>query len=261
MLISLFAFTSLLATAAAIPVAAQESSISSIYARDSSFMTTETSGVCYIPPGNAAGCPSKATKITGDTDTGKNIGIIVNNKDSVARSFYIYKNNCDCLPVKYISIPANDKKFISMAAGSAGRIMRGTDAVNLDGKSHALGTWMEFSWDADGTGWADVSLIKGCDGAVDVAATDGTGAKAGFSDSVLDNAPSGAYKLKAGSGSKVIMETESLTDPNDINTAPRDWLHKKLASWTKAYIDDHHGNPDIRSGNGRFNINFYPGRP
>ncbi|KAK9791656.1 hypothetical protein AB5N19_01908 [Seiridium cardinale] len=259
MLRRLFTFASLMAIAAALP-ASEKGIIASMEPRDYA-TPTEVSGTCYIPSGNAAGCPSSATKTTGDTDDGKKTGITVHNKDSQARSFFIYKNNCDCLPVKYISVPANGKKFIAMAAGFQGRMMRGTEAANLDGKSHALGTWMEFSWDADGKGWADVSLIKGCDGAVDVTAADGVGAQTGFNDDVLDGAPAGAYRLKAVSGSKVIMETESLTDASVINTTPRDWLYKEIGVWTKAYIDDHHGNPDICSANGRFDINFYPGRP
>lgn len=256
MLKSVFTFASLLAIGAALP-AAEDGSIAVTSPRYLS-VDVEVSSVCY--PSGAAGCPSKAQKLTGDIDDGKRIGLVVNNKDKVARSFFVYKNNCDCVPVKYITIPAQDHRFISFTSDFKGRIVRGTEAVNLDGKSHNLGTWMEFSWDADGKGWADVSLIKGCDGAVDFVAIDGIGAGAGFNDDVLTGAPNGAY-LKKTSGSPVIMQTESLSDPNDINTTPRDWLFSQLKVWSKAYIDDHHGNPDICSVNGRFSINFYPGRP
>lgn len=248
-------FAALVVVGSAFPITEDAHTVSKQVRGNS--VAVEISNDCYYPAGTT--CSTKAQNITGDTDDGQKTGVVVNNKDCVAHSYFFYQNSCDCVPWKYISIPANGTKFVALNAGFQGRMMRGTEAANLDGKTHLLGTWTEFSWDADGRGWADVSLIKGCDGAVDIKAIDGIGASVGFNTSVLDDAPPGAYKRKS-TGSKVIMETEALGDYTKINTIPRDWLAGKIG-YKKAYIDDHHGNPDICSVNGRFAINFWPGRP
>lgn len=253
MLKSLIVFTSLAALGSALPLAGNSNSISN-QSTDAA-MPVEANAVCYYPAG--AACPTTTQKLTGDPDDGKRTGVVVYNKDSVDHCYFIYTNNCDCIPVKYITIPANDHRFVALGVGFQGRMTRGTAAANLNGLTHKLGTWMEFSWDADGTGWADVSLIKGCDGAVSVKALDGIGVTTGFTDDVLDGAPAGAYKQKS-TGAKAIMETEVVDDYTQINTIPRDWLAGKLG-YGKAYIDDHHGNPDICSVNGRFAIDFWSG--
>ncbi|KAI0153644.1 hypothetical protein BJ166DRAFT_500587 [Pestalotiopsis sp. NC0098] len=259
MLRSLLTYATLLAGAVqALPVA-EEAAIAEMEARSSSSsIPTEENGACYVAAGSS--CPSTAVLSNGDHDDGKSIGLVLHNPDTQDRMFFIYKNNCDCVPVKYLTIPAGGKKFVAFPADFQGRLQRGT-THNLDGKTHRLGTWMEFSWDKNGWGWADVSLIKGCDGAVSVKAIDGIGASQGFTDDVdvLVGAPTGAYKKKAGGGAKVIMETENVSDYKEIYTTPRNWLAGKLG-WDKAYIDDYHGNPDICSTNGRFDITFYPGR-
>ncbi|KAH6645561.1 hypothetical protein BKA67DRAFT_585530 [Truncatella angustata] len=255
MLRSIFTFTILVITGSTFPVV-QETSIAVTCASNLA-IPVEVSGACYYPSGNT--CPTIAQKLTDDKDDGRSRGLVVQNKDIVSHTYFVYKNNCDCMPVKYITIPGNDMRFVSFSAGFQGRMTRGTESANLNGKYHLLGTWVEFSWDTDGTGWADVSLIKGCDGAVDMVALDENGAKTGFSDNVLSNAPTGSYKQKAGSGAVVIMETESRTDPAIVNKASRDWLAGKLG-YAKAYIDDYHGHQDICSVNGRFHINFYKGR-
>ncbi|KAH6652500.1 hypothetical protein BKA67DRAFT_659209 [Truncatella angustata] len=259
MFISLLTVSSIFAVAAAFPASDGSSTVAP---RAGNYIVQkEISGTCWYPPGSTSNCPTKSQLITGDVDNGERTGIILQNLDFSPRSFFVYKNSCECMPVKYITIGAGLKRFVAFDPGFQGRIVRGTTNANLDGKSHALGTWMEFSWDLDdGTGWADVSLIKGCDGAVDVEALDDLGAKTGFSDNVLDGAPQEAYKQKSSSKELVIMETESLTNATVINTAARDWLAGKLG-YKKAYVDDHHGNPDICSTNGRFLIRFWPGRP
>jgi hypothetical protein len=257
MLKSIFTIAWLIATATGLPLIDDGSAVS-LQTRNP-VTPEEVSTACVLPAGNTAGCPTQAQNFTGDVDDGKTLGLVVYNKDNVDRSFFVYKVNCDCVPVKYLTIPANDHKFIAFTAGFQGRITRGTEEANLDGMTHKLATWMEFSWDPNGTGWADVSLIKGCDGAVDVTAIDGIGAKTGFNMDVLTGAPAGAYKAKAVTGTQVIMETENVVDYKDVYQTPRNWLAGKLG-YTKAYIDDYHGNPDICSVNGRFAINFYPGR-
>lgn len=244
----------LLAATAALPVA-EEGSVPT-QSRDIA-MQIEKYDFCYLAPGNT--CLTKPLKTDGDNDDGHKAGLVIRNEDVEPRSFFVYQNTCECVPFRYITIPANQERFLAFDPLFQGRIVRGTPEVNLNGVPHLLGTWMEFSWDAQGWVWGDVSLIKGCDGAVDVTALDGSGVATGFSTDVLNGAPIGAYKKK-GSGAQVIMETENLSNAAIINEVPRNWLASKLG-YSKAYIDDHHGNPDICSTNGRFHVNFYPGRP
>lgn len=214
---------------------------------------------CVMDP--FLGCPAAAEQTTGDADDGTSTGVVLHNDDSADRTYFFYKNSCECVPYKYITIPSQGQAFVALEAGFQGRLMRGTEEANLDGASHILGTWVEFSWEqGTGVGWADVSLIKGCDGGATISALDGTGATTGFSTWVLDGAPEEAYKQKSVSGAKVIMETESLTDANQINTAARDYLAGVLG-YDVAYIDDHSTNPVIRSGNGRFDIVVHQGLP
>jgi hypothetical protein len=251
---SLLSFASLLVAAAALP-AAGDTGISAIAARVT--IPTESHVLPCVMAANL-GCPSAPTKTTGDKDDGKSHGIILHNDDTAARSFFFYKNSCECIPYKYISIPAKGQAFVSLATGFQGRIMRGTEKAMLDGASHILGSWAEFTIDSTGIGWGDVSLIKGCDGAVAIKSLDGSNSKTGFSQNLLSGAPDAAYKLKSVTGSKAIMETESLVDANVINAASRDYLAGKLG-YNVAYIDDHHTNPVIRSGNGRFDVTMYAG--
>ncbi|KAI6081174.1 hypothetical protein F4821DRAFT_249938 [Hypoxylon rubiginosum] len=161
--------------------------------------------------------------------------------------------------MKYVTLSAGQSAFISLPDGFQGRIVRGTTDVNLDGQPHTLGTWLEIGFDSNGSGkgYADVSLIRGCDGAVSVSALDGTGAATGFSQNVLSGAPADALDAKD-SGAKVIKATEGLLSA--IVNVSRDYL-ANLLGYDKAYIDDYHGNPVISSSNQRFSATFYAGKP
>ncbi|KAI0169372.1 hypothetical protein GGR52DRAFT_593135 [Hypoxylon sp. FL1284] len=212
-----------------------------------------------------AQCATKAEHVQDAHDTNGR-GVQLKNADTATRDFFVFANGCDSVPLKYVTIPAGQTKFVALPAGFQGRIVRGTTKVMLDGQPHTLATWLELGMDsgANAAGWADVSLIRGCDGPVTVSAMDGSGASKGFKDtSVLDNAPPKALQAKA-SGAKVIKATE-LTEngPNGkpkVVPASRDYLGGKLG-YKAAYIDDYHGNPVIKSANQRFNVVFYKGRP
>ncbi|KAI1405357.1 hypothetical protein F4819DRAFT_510329 [Hypoxylon fuscum] len=232
----------LLATAAALPA-----NVGSLYSHNPSALSPRSTG----------SCATKATQTFGDPDQ-NGAGIQLKNGDSQSRSYFVYQNSCDYIPLKYITIGAGQTQFVSLPAGFQGRVVRGTEAVNLDGQPHTLGTWLELGLDGTGKGWADVSLIRGCDGAVSVAAMDGSGVSTGFDDSsILDGAPEGAYDTKQ-SGAKVLKATEGLLSV--VVDVVRDYLASKLG-YDKAYIDDYHGNPVICSSNERFSATFYHGRP
>ncbi|KAI1100319.1 hypothetical protein F4804DRAFT_49887 [Jackrogersella minutella] len=196
-------------------------------------------------------------KPTIDTDTG-DAGIQLTNGDNSTQSFFVYDNGCDSIPSKYVSVGAGATQFVGLPKLFQGRIVRGTEAVNLNGSPHLLGTWLEVGLDASGMGWADVSLIRGCDGAVSIAATDGTNASTGFDDSsVLADAPASVLQAKD-SGNKAIMATEDATVT--VLSTVANYLSGKLG-YTVAYIDDYHGNPVIASSNSRFAVTFYHGAP
>jgi hypothetical protein len=177
----------------------------------------------------------------------------------------------DAIPYKYIWIGAGATQFVSMPDGFEGRIIRGVDQYNLGPTPQTLATWFEFSYTGNGWGWADVSLIRGCDGGSLVWSLDGSGAwKAskltfspwansltvfqGFTQWVLDGAPSDSYDMKQ-DGQWVLKATEN--GDGSINTAPRDWEIQKIGT-DLVYVDDYHGNPVISSTNGRF-ATYWPG--
>lgn len=203
-------------------------------------------------------CVSTPSSSTADDDDGGR-GITITNSDTERRGFYVYANGCDSVPYRYLWIEAGSSGFITLPEGFQGRITRGTDEHNLSGCSAEewLGTWFEIGYDADGQAYADVSLIRGCDGAVTICSGDGTGATAGFSQWILDGAPDGAYATKP-SGAQALAAAEGLDGA--INTVVRDWYMDKVGQ-TNAYVDDYHGNPVIHSSNGRFDVSFLEGRP
>ncbi|XXH02896.1 hypothetical protein Hte_009284 [Hypoxylon texense] len=206
------------------------------------------------------GCATKAEQVQAGSASASGRGVQLKNGDGQSRSFFVYANSCDYVPLKYVTLGAGQSAFVPLPQGFQGRVVRGTTKVNLDGQPHLLGTWLEIGLDGSGSGkgYADVSLIRGCDGAVSVAAMDGTGASTGFSDSsILDDAPSDALEAKD-TGSQVIKATEGLLSV--VVDVVRDYLASKLG-YDKAYIDDYHGNPVICSSNERFSATFYRGRP
>lgn len=198
-------------------------------------------------------CSSSATFTWGDNDDGGK-GVLITNADSDWAGFYVYYNNCDNVPYKYIWIAAGATEFLSLPSDFQGRITRGVDAYNLNGQTQMLATWLEVSFDSAGWIWGDVSLIRGCDGGSLMWSEDGSGAWKGFTQWVLDGAPDGAYDMK-NDGQWVIKYTEN-TD-GSINTVPRDWEIQQIGS-DYVYVDDYHGNPVIASTDGRFGT-YWPG--
>lgn len=157
----------------------------------------------------------------GDDDNG-GTGIILYNVGDEYDGFYIYENGEDSSPWKYTWVNANSAVFLSVPSGFAGRITRGTDAMNLGGVPNLLGSWFEFSIDAGTTVmWADVSLIKGCDGPLTIENTDGTGLTKGWTTDIVDDGPTGAYQQRS-DGNWVLGYTEAIGDI-PANTIALNW--------------------------------------
>ncbi|KAK8128986.1 hypothetical protein PG984_010094 [Apiospora sp. TS-2023a] len=213
---------------------------------------------------------------TGDADQG--LGISIENADSGPRSYFVYSNGCDTMPYIHVAdVPPNETIFVSLPAKFQGRIQRGTYDVHVArkmGPDTSLGTWLELGYDADNKSYGDVSLIRGCDGAVKLSTTDGSGVATGFSTKCMVGAPAGALgkKLSGGVSVKATERSKTASDPNPndgkpvVLTTPRDWLLKTLTdadgpAEKKAYIDDFHGNPVICDTKGRWHATFYTGNP
>ncbi|KAN0091865.1 hypothetical protein V8E51_017712 [Hyaloscypha variabilis] len=95
------------------------------------------------PDGNC--CPTNSQRTNGD---GADWGLQITNGDNRnAQNLYVYMNQCDSVPLKYITLAAGDTKFVSLPHNFQGRVTRGTDALNLQGQSQWLGTWFECSFD------------------------------------------------------------------------------------------------------------------
>lgn len=200
-------------------------------------------------------CSTQPILTWGDHDDGGR-GITITNAGDDWRGFYIYHNSCDQMPWKYIWIEKGATQFVSFPERFEGRIMRGVDATMLNGQAQPLGSWFEISWDKYNVGWADVSLIRGCDGAVLTWSLDGVDKWKGFTQWILDGAPYGAYDQK-NDGQWVIKATEG--ENAVINTIPRDWDMEKVGA-DKVYVDDDHCGPVISSNNARFGTYWPEGR-
>lgn len=195
-------------------------------------------------------CSTTPILTWGDQDNG-GPGITIDNDANDWRGFYFYHNSCDSIPWKYIWIAGKTTQFVSIPFGWEGRVQRGVDSSMLNGQPQLLGSWLEISWDQNNVAWADVSLIRGCDGGILVWSPDGSWK--GFTQWILDGAPTGAYDMKT-NGQWVIKATEG---PNgEVYTIPRDWLIQKVGI-DYVYVDDYHGNPVISTPNQRFST-FWP---
>ncbi|KAJ4393238.1 hypothetical protein N0V93_002446 [Gnomoniopsis smithogilvyi] len=119
-----------------------------------------------------------------------------------------------------------------------------------------LATWFEITIDQYNVMWADVSLIRGCDGAALIWSLDNSGGWKGFTQWILDGAPEGAYDMKT-DGQWVLKYTEN--GDGSINTIPRDWEVAEVGA-DYVYVDDAHVGPVISSQNGRMGSYWPAGR-
>ncbi|OAA40530.1 hypothetical protein BBO_06114 [Beauveria brongniartii RCEF 3172] len=163
------------------------------------------------------------------------------------RGFYIHHNSCDRVPWKYIWIEAGKTEFVSFLERFEGCIQRGVDQYMMNGQeTQSLDSWLEISWDEYNVLWADISLIRGCDGAILAWPLDGVDKWKGFKQWILDDTPYGTYDKKH-DGQWVIKATKGVNAA--IDTIPRDWDMDKVEY---IYVEDDHGGPIISSNNARF---------
>ncbi|KUI74064.1 hypothetical protein VM1G_09708 [Cytospora mali] len=200
-------------------------------------------------------CSTSPSFTWGDKDDG-GLGMTITNADAAWRAFYIYYNTCDYVPYKYVWISPGGTVFVSLPAMFQGRITRGTDEWNLGGVPRPLGTWLEFALDNNSWIWGDVSLIRGCDGGVLVWSLDDSGSWKGFTQDILEDAPSSVYDVKP-SGELVIAATENWD--GTTNWPPMMWDFEQVGP-ELVYVDDAHGNPVIVSKDGRFGTYWPAGR-
>ncbi|KAH6660905.1 hypothetical protein BKA67DRAFT_590118 [Truncatella angustata] len=201
-------------------------------------------------------CSGSATLTWGDADNGGK-GVTIHNADTDWRGFYIYHNSCDNVPYKYIWINAGETQFVSLPDMFEGRIVRGVDKYMLNGQPQLLATWFEITIDASGVMWTDVSVIRGCDGAVLLWGLDAAKGWSGFTQYILDGAPTGSYDMK-NDGQWVLKYTEN--SDGSINTVVRDWYISQVGA-NYIFVDDDHYKPVISSQNGRFGTYWPAGRP
>jgi len=199
----------------------------------------------------------------GDPDNG-GPGLLVSNFDTVQDSFFLYgavppAYESDMIPYEYMHVDAGATIYVSVPLLWSGRIVRGLDSVNLDGNSHNLGTWVEYHIDNTSQIWGDVSLIAGNDGAAFLAGTDNQGQSGGFTQDLLANAPADALEAKS-DGTLVLAPTVGGTSP-DTSTAALNYYISIPGLQESTYCSNNPAYaPSINSLNGRFQVNFYPGR-
>jgi hypothetical protein len=145
--------------------------------------------------------------------------------------------------------------FISVCPTFQGRLVRGSQTMNLDGGVHNLGTWVELSFEGPPStqAWASVSLLQGCDGAATVAALDGRGKMVGFTQDIVHCAPKEALTAKS-DGSMVIQKTVG----DGASGVARDYELSMLDPMTNASIVEQY-TPAIGSHTGRFAVTMYSG--
>lgn len=200
-------------------------------------------------------------------------GVMLTNKANKAQTFTFWKNtrngngwadpewNNPDPAVPAVTIPAGETKYVAIQAEWKGRIQRGKL-----GKEPA--TWAEFqlrdttSPAPDFKAHGDISLIQGCDGAVMVYATDGSGAKNGFTTDCMANAPPGAIVSRP-DGSKTVGRIVNMWPGAEKTDAAVGWLKHVVPNPELAYQLDGAGNaaafgvPDVASKDNCLKFEFY----
>jgi hypothetical protein len=183
-------------------------------------------------------------------------GCILHNKSGKEESYFFYDNywngngtagaNFDH-PLKSVKLVAGASAFVPLEVKFKGRVQRGTQIP---------ATWAEFQVKADNDGKAhgDISLQQGCDGAAEIAATDGSNVSNGFSKDILKGAPAAAFRNKP-NGQRALDTTVGNWNGGP-NQAAIDWEYKVLGHG-KAYITGGTGVPDVASKNNCLAVTFY----
>ncbi|KAI1865503.1 hypothetical protein JX265_006350 [Neoarthrinium moseri] len=183
-------------------------------------------------------------------------GIVLYNKGNKEETYYFYDNywngngtagaNFDH-PLKNVKLAAGKSTHVPLDLKFKGRVQKGTQLP---------ATWAEFQVRADNDGKAhgDISLQQGCDCAAEIASTDGTNVRNGFSKDILKDAPAAAIRKKP-NGEKALDTTVGNWN-GPANQATIDYEYKVLGHG-KAYITGGTGVPDIASKNNCLAVTFY----
>ncbi|KAI1854403.1 hypothetical protein JX265_012437 [Neoarthrinium moseri] len=193
-----------------------------------------------------------AIHTTGDPETGP--GFWITNNDGMTGNYFLYENSRDEHPWKYLTLDNGARRFVQVCPTWQGRVVRGTPAVNQDGKAHNLGTWAKSSVDSNGVMWGDVSFLEGSDGAAGVRTADGSNRLHGCTADLFAGAPAAALVAK-GSGAQVLDKIVG----DAPNAAARAWMMSKCSA-DEIYMEDNPPNPVLASYNGRMEFTFTKGR-
>ncbi|KAI1352798.1 hypothetical protein F5Y01DRAFT_324060 [Xylaria sp. FL0043] len=189
---------------------------------------------------------------TGDEEKGP--GFWITNRDVSGGNYFLYENSRDEHPWKSISIPEGKTAFVSVCNTWQGRVVRGNNQTNLDGKVHNLGTWFQSNVASNGWMWGAVSFLQGCDGAGSVASTDDSKVVRLCYEDLLTGAPSSSLTAKE-TGTKVLSKVVGDTP----NQSAKDWELSKCNA-SQVFIDESNDGPIIKSTNGRLEFIFWKGK-
>ena len=183
-------------------------------------------------------------------------GILLTNRSAKEGRYVFYSNywngngtagaNFDH-PHVSVAVVSKQTRFVSLPASFKGRVQRGTLQP---------ATWAEFQLSAsnDHAAHGDISLEQGCDGAAEIASTDGSRIKGGLTEDVVPGAPPAA-KVKRQDGVMVIASTMGnwMAGPNK----PAAEYLEKVVGQRKAYKTGGTGTPDVASRNQCLAVTFH----
>lgn len=199
-------------------------------------------------------------------------GIMLSNKGSKEQEFYFFKNtrngNAWADPsfkdpdpeVPAVTVGPGETKYVKIASSWKGRVQRGKEQP---------ATWGEFQLQdtdndgrqADGAAHGNISLIQGCDGAAEIASTDGTNVRNGITKDCREGAPPAAIEKKP-DGLTTLGRLVQNWEGSNINPAAVTWAMNNIDG-TKAYMLGPDGKaassgvPDIASKNNCLEFDFY----
>ena len=136
---------------------------------------------------------------------------------------------------------------VQLAEGWEGR------AQKLSGKPEDPATWLEFHFNAwQNMTFADVSLIRGHNGAAKISSEDGT-ANRGFSQDLYSDAPE-KYKMEDSSGTPVLAATEPYTGGRNDELVT---YYRSKVETGQAWMDDTDKHADRGTVNKQLCIEYF----
>jgi len=206
------------------------------------------------PPASNTGSASSGS----DSDSGP--GAHIFNKGSGTQTFVFYENDANGAgqssnPGQSITLTAGSDKFVSLPTSWKGHVQRGQSDPTVISPA----SWAEFQVQAsDGNAWGDISLQKGCDGAVKIISATDPSQAFGFEIDIITGAPEGA-KVQTSDGQPALGYTTggwmgtTLEEPNQ---AAIDWEQDQVGQ-SNVYILGGTGTDVIKSSNNVVHVEFY----